>query len=85
MRRLDALWAALLGTPISLALWAWRTDREDWMLCPRLRRIFRLHTRTGRLVALTGWLGFNAWFIPHLGRAAAQLRDDLVDALTDPT
>lgn len=66
MRRQQIIWAALIGTPTALELWAVFTDRDHWTLSPHLRRTLRCGTRGGNAVTALGIGGGAAWLAHHL-------------------
>lgn len=66
MRRQRITWAALLGTPIAVELWAVATDRTPWTLSPQLRWVLRCDTKAGQ-AATTLLVGAgSAWLAHHL-------------------
>jgi hypothetical protein len=66
MRRQRIAWAALLGTPTALELWAVATDRTHWTLSPQLRWALRCGTPTGTAVTMLLVGSGSAWLTHHL-------------------
>jgi hypothetical protein len=66
MHRPRAVWAALVGAPVAVELWAIATDRPDWMLSPHARSVLRPETPLGQ-AATTLLIGAgSAWLAHHL-------------------
>lgn len=59
-------WAALIGVPTALELWAVRTGRDEWTASPTLRWAFRCGTRSGNAVTALAIGGGAAWLAHHL-------------------
>lgn len=66
MRRQRIAWAALVGTPIAVELWAVATDRTPWTLSPTLRWALRCDTRFGRVVTPVLVGAGSSWLAHHL-------------------
>lgn len=60
------VWAALVGAPTALELWAVHTNRTTWTLSPQLRWALRCGTRSGNAVTAVGIGGGAAWLAHHL-------------------
>ena len=58
------VWAALVGTPVAVELWAFSTGRTNWTLSPHARWLLRCHTRSGRAVT-TALVGAGATWLAH--------------------
>lgn len=66
MLRQRLTWAALVGAPVGVELWAVATGRTAWTLSPQLRWALRCHTRPGA-AATTVLVGAgSAWLAHHL-------------------
>lgn len=59
-------WAALLGTPTALELWAVATGRTHWTLSPQLRWAMRSDTAPGRAATTVVIGAGSAWLAHHL-------------------
>lgn len=62
----DVAWGAILGGALA---WELRTVFNRQLgdtLSERLRVWFRTHTKPGKAAFTIAWLGFSAWFIPHI-------------------
>lgn len=59
-------WAALIGVPTALELWAFATDRPEWMLCPHARWALRCDTPAGRALVTAGIGAGATWLAHHL-------------------
>lgn len=66
MRRQRLTWAALLGTPTALELWAVATGRTHWTLSPQLRWALRCQTRPGRATTTVLFGAGATWLAHHL-------------------
>lgn len=66
MRRQRITWAALLGVPTTLELWAVATGRTHWTLSPHLRWALRCGTPLGRVITPTTVGAGSAWLAHHL-------------------
>jgi hypothetical protein len=66
MTRPRLVWAALIGIPTALELWAAITGRDEWTLSPHLRAATRSGTPWGNacVIALTG--AGSTWLAHHL-------------------
>jgi hypothetical protein len=59
-------WAALIGIPTALELWAYGTERDSWTLSPHARAVLRCGTRSGNAVTAVAIGGGAAWLAHHL-------------------
>ncbi len=66
MRRPRLVWAALLGTSLTVELAAVLADRPDWTLSPQLRWALRSHTTAGRATTTVLVGAGSAWLAHHL-------------------
>ena len=66
MRRQRQVWAALIGIPTALELWAFTTGRDEWTLSPQLRWALRCHTRAGATASTVVVGSAAAWLAHHL-------------------
>jgi hypothetical protein len=60
------VWAGLVGAPVAVELWAFATDRDDWMLSPHARWLLRCDTPAGRAATTLLVGGAAAWLAHHL-------------------
>lgn len=62
----DWVWAGLFAAGLAYEAWTIRTAGRGDTLSETIRRVFRVHTRPGKLVFLVLWLGFAGWFAWHI-------------------
>lgn len=60
------VWAALLGVPTALELWAVATARTPWTLSPQLRWALRCDRPFGRVVTPVLVGAGSSWLAHHL-------------------
>lgn len=66
MEPADAIWGSVFVLATAVEVWALRNGREGDTLSERIRRWFRVDTRTGKVVFTLAWLYFSAWFLDHI-------------------
>lgn len=59
-------WLALTAIGTAYETWAINTDHSTRTLSAFTRRVFRTHTRSGRVVFTLSWGALTAWFGHHI-------------------
>lgn len=62
----DLVWGGLLLAGAAFEAYALRNGRDGDTLSETTRRLFRVHTRPGKVVFAAAWLGFAAWYLLHI-------------------
>lgn len=70
------VWGALAGAGIAYEAWALRDPREGYTLSEVTRALFRVEHPAGKAAFLAGYVGFSAWFVPHIVRVAREVVAD---------
>jgi hypothetical protein len=76
-RKPELFWGAAIGSLVVADVRA-AQRRDDSTLSCVTRQTFKVHTPTGRLLFVGGWIALSAWFLPHiLVPALHDIADDL--------
>lgn len=62
----DLIWGGLLVAGAAFEAYALRNGRDGDTLSETTRRLFRVRTKTGRVIFAVSWLGFAAWYLLHI-------------------
>lgn len=61
--KIDRLSTALLASALVTNYVSHKTGHGT--ICSTTRPIFRVNTKTGKVVAVAAWASLTAWFVPH--------------------
>lgn len=62
----DVIWGSVFVLGTAVEVWALRNGKPGDTLSERIRKWFRVDTRTGKVAFTAAWSGFSSWFLVHI-------------------
>lgn len=66
MSSADWVWGGLLAVGLAYEIYTIRNAACSDTLSETVRKVFRVHTKPGRLIFLVAWTTFAVWFAFHI-------------------
>lgn len=66
------VWSSLFAAGLAYEAWALRAPKDGYTLSEVIREVFRVNEKAGKAIFLGGYVGFSAWFVPHIAARAIE-------------
>lgn len=66
------VWSSLFAAGLVYEAWGLRAPVPGYTLSEVIRDVFRTHERAGKAIFVGGYVGFSAWFVPHIAAKAIE-------------